>query len=116
MGSTLAEAQAVMNLLRDHPNMTDHPPQAERLAAIEQGWQEASRQNVLTTWQPNFSAFADEAAIGAEGNATVGNSAVGNVTLLDLLRQTHSRAMMTEEQGAAFVEREWSLGLAAFAP
>jgi hypothetical protein len=116
MGSTLAEAQAVMNLLRDHPNMTDHPPQAERLAAIEQGWQEASRQNVLTTWQPNFSAFADEAAIGAEGNATVRNSAIGNVTLLDLLRQTHSRAMMTEEQGAAFVEREWSLGLAAFAP
>jgi hypothetical protein len=56
MGATLEEAQAVMSLLRDHPNMTDHPPQAERLAAIEDGWLEAARQSDLTAWEPQFSA------------------------------------------------------------
>lgn len=62
MGATLSEAQSVMNLLRDHPNMTDHPPQAERLAAIENGWQEAERQEGLV-WEPNFSSFGDEVSI-----------------------------------------------------
>jgi hypothetical protein len=62
MGATLSEAQSVMNLLRDHPNMTDHPPQAERLAAIENGWQEAARQEGLV-WEPSFSTFGEELSI-----------------------------------------------------
>jgi hypothetical protein len=62
MGATLPEAQSVMNLLRDHPNMTDHPPQAERLAMIEDGWQEAERQEGLV-WEPSFSTFGDELSI-----------------------------------------------------
>jgi hypothetical protein len=52
MGATLEEAQSVMSLLRDHPNMQDHPPQAERLAAIEDGWQEAARQTGVAAWEP----------------------------------------------------------------
>jgi hypothetical protein len=64
MGATLPEAQSVMNLLRDHPNMTDHPPQAERLAAIENGWHEAERQEGLV-WEPSFSAFGEELSLDA---------------------------------------------------
>jgi hypothetical protein len=56
MGATLEEAQSVMSLLRDHPNMQDHPPQAERLAAIENGWQEAARQTGVAAWEPPLTA------------------------------------------------------------
>jgi hypothetical protein len=46
MGAALAEAQSAMGLLRDHPNMSTHPTQAERLAAIETGWREAESQQM----------------------------------------------------------------------
>lgn len=54
MGATLAEAQGVMNLLRDHPDMDedDHPPQAQRLAAIEDGWQAAAGQIGVSALPP----------------------------------------------------------------
>ena len=44
MRATLQEAQSAMSLLRDHPNLTTHPAQAERLAAIEEGWRAAASQ------------------------------------------------------------------------
>ena len=52
MGANLEEAQSVMSLLRDHPNMdeADHPPQVQRLAAIENGWRAAERQEDLTAF------------------------------------------------------------------
>jgi hypothetical protein len=68
MGATLAESQAVMNLLRDHPDMeeADHPPQAQRLAAIEDGWQSAAGQIGVSALPPVLSAFEAQAPFSFE--------------------------------------------------
>jgi hypothetical protein len=113
MGATLTESQAVMNLLRDHANMTDHPPQAERLAAIERGWNEAARQQALTAWEPDFPDFAEEET-GIVGAAltTTGPEAT---SLLAALQAAHTQALLSESQQTVPADREWHLGLRAFA-
>lgn len=110
MGASLEEAQAVMSLLRDHPNMTDHPPQAERLAAIERGWQEAARQQGLA-WEPNFSSFADETEI------YTGTSVVPRITvdLVTVLQQAHRAQLELEATAVALAATDWGLGLRALA-
>jgi hypothetical protein len=108
MGANLAEAQSVMSLLRDHPNMTDHPPQAERLAAIERGWNEAARQNSLAAWQPLFPSFAIEAANNATAAALPESELPDElVSILSVLQQARA---------TRYTERDWRLGLRAFAP
>lgn len=105
MGATLEEAQAVMNLLRDHPNMTDHPPQAERLAAIAQGWQEAARQATLAGWNPAFPSFAEEAVSTDESSDASG--------LLGVLLQVRQPQVATADAAALLGVRQWELGLKA---
>jgi hypothetical protein len=99
MGATLDEAQAVMNLLRDHPNMTDHPPQAERLLAIEEGWLEAARQSDVATWEPQFSAMTED--------AWRANSPIAN------MQQAQKQRALDEVQ--ALLLDDLSVGLRAFA-
>ncbi|MFK7936525.1 MAG: hypothetical protein AB8G22_23625, partial [Saprospiraceae bacterium] len=42
MGASLLEAQAAMKLLANPFGSTTHPPQSQRLIAIEKGWQSAN--------------------------------------------------------------------------
>ena len=105
MGATLDESQSVMNLLRDHPNMTEHPPQAERLAAIKQGWQEAARQETLTAWEPNFSGFGDDVALDREVSSQVG--------LWDVLLEARDKRIIAAGDAVVFAARDWGLGLKA---
>ena len=109
MGATLEEAQAVMNLLRDHPNMTDHPPQAERLVAIQNGWQEAARQESLVSWEPPFSNFAEEAAQNIEASLEPAQER----GIFSVLQQTYNQKFVTESDATTYVAREWGLGLRA---
>jgi hypothetical protein len=92
MGATLDEAQAVMNLLRDHPNMTDHPPQAERLAAIEAGWTQAADQDQFATWEPNFPGFSEEVAHDSQLLATP----AGATSIISTLQKARSQRTLTE--------------------
>jgi hypothetical protein len=103
MGATLLEAQSVMNLLRDHPNMTDHPPQADRLTAIEHGWQEAARQDGLAAWEPQFPGFADEASYTPEEGTS----------LFDTLQEASEQQILAENGAVVFAVRDWGLGLKA---
>lgn len=113
MGATLEEAQAVMNLLRDHPNMTDHPPQAERLLAIQNGWQEAARQESLVTWEPPFSNFAEEAAQNVEASLEPADES----DLFSVLQRAYSQRVVpeseAESEATTYAAREWGLGLRA---
>jgi Zn-dependent protease with chaperone function len=111
MGATLDEAQSVISLLRDHPNMTDHPPQAERLAAIEQGWQEAARQGSLATQALQFPNFASEAA----QNSDVSYVPLDGPSILSVLRQAQGQQILSPTEEMIFVSRDWSLGLRALA-
>jgi hypothetical protein len=110
MGATLDEAQSVMNLLLDHPNMTDHPPQAERLAAIKQGWDEAARQQSLVAWTPVFPSFADEAAQTDEQSSTP----AADASLLGILQQAHDQGILLQE-GNTLAGHDWTVGIKAFA-
>ncbi len=110
MGATLEESQAVMNLLRDHPNMTDHPPQSERLAAIENGWQEAARQKELAAWEPSFSDFEVQAAQNNEASYTPAD----DTDLWSTLQQAHDRYVLSQNAFTVYMVREWKLGLRAF--
>lgn len=112
MGATLSEAQAVMSLLRDHPNMTDHPPQAERLAAIERGWQEAVRQEGLA-WEPSFSSFFDSTT-----SPETSFTAIEQATLLNALRAVADQATLLAVDSApihsenqSVIPQNWSQGL-----
>ena len=105
MGATLDEAQSVMSLLRDHPNMTEHPPQAERLTAIEQGWQEAARQVTLTAWEPSFSSFSGEVALDLEASNHAG--------LWDALIQARKQRSIITADAVVFAARDWGMGLRA---
>lgn len=110
MGSTLDEAQAVMSLLRDHPNMTDHPPQAERLVTIERGWQDAARQQGLA-WEPNFSGFADEAAT----NTATSVVPSVNVELINALQAAQNAQREREAVAVVLAATDWGIGLRALA-
>jgi hypothetical protein len=70
MGATLAESQGVMNLLRDHPNMDEdnHPPQAQRLAAIEDGWQIAAGQISVSALPPALYDFKAQTPLSIEAD------------------------------------------------
>ena len=114
MGATLAESQAVMSLLRDHAHMTDHPPQAERLAAIAQGWQEAARQQGLAAWEPQFPDFAEEIIQGVDASTLLVDATLLHAPataptqpfVLEILRQAAT---------GKSVVREWNVGLRVFA-
>lgn len=109
MGATLDEAQAVMNLLRDHPNMTDHPPQAERLVAIANGWQEAARQVSLAAWEPQFPSFEDEAVQNSEASYKPADDA----GIFSVLQQAQ---ILSENEAVIYAVRDWGLGLRALVP
>jgi uncharacterized protein YraI len=112
MGATIDDAQAVMKVLPDHANMVDHPPQSDRLASIEAGWQEAARQETLAAWQPNFPNFADEVARDSQEGATPGIGA----SLLEALRQAQSQQFASDNRPlVAAPVRDWSLGFKALA-
>jgi Zn-dependent protease with chaperone function len=102
MGATLDESQAVMTLLRDHPNMTDHPPQSERLAAIENGWQEAARQEGLAAWEPSFSNFEEE----AEQNSEASYTPTGDTDLWSVLQQAHNQYIVSQNAAAVYAVKE----------
>lgn len=115
MGATLPEAQSVMSLLRDHPNMTDHPPQTERLAAIQEGWQEAQRQESLAAWQPSFAGFDIEAAWETEPL-----QGAGITRMITTLQRARSQQLATTQLAATqrawpSGQSDWNLGLRAFA-
>jgi hypothetical protein len=110
MGATLAEAHSVMNLLRDHPNRTDHPPQAERLAAVASGWQEAVRQSSLAAWEPQFPSFAEEAAVNDE----VGFVPATAVGIFAVLQEASDQQLLAEAGAVVLADREWGLGLRAY--
>jgi hypothetical protein len=109
MGATLPEAQSVMSLLRDHRNMTDHPPQAERLAAIQEGWQEAQRQENLAAWQPSFAGFDLEAAWEAEPL-----QGTGITRIITTLQKARSQQLATPKPPLPLAQGDWNIGLRAF--
>jgi hypothetical protein len=80
--------------------MTDHPPQAERLAAIEDGWLEAVRQSDLTVWEPQFSALTE--------NEESESSLIAQLQLAQEQRSVAKAATL-------FALRDGSVGLRAFA-
>ncbi len=49
LGATLEQALAAMNILRDGVGSDTHPPRAERLVAIEKGWQDARAKATIET-------------------------------------------------------------------
>ena len=110
MGATLGEAQAVMSLLRDHQNMTDHPPQAERLVAIERGWQEAARQQGLV-WEPNQVGSDPGAADDVALSITVSIQA----DMIRVLQQASTAQTSRQEAAIVLAATDWSLGLSALA-
>jgi hypothetical protein len=111
MGATVDEAQSVMTLLRDHPNMTDHPRQAERLTAIANGWQEAARQETLAAWEPNFQSFAGEVTLESETSFT-STDEVGVFAVMQAVRVQHGKA---GEKAVMLGSRNWRLGLRSLA-
>ncbi len=90
--------------------MTDHPPQAERLVSIQNGWQEAARQEQLATWEPTLADFEEEAALYVESS----DSTAEENGLLSALREAHHQAILAENKALVYGVREWGLGLRAF--